>query len=223
MDCLGADIRIIPTHTDISVDNLAILFFNNWYCQNGLPLNIVSDRDKLFMSRFWKAVMALCGVKLKMLTAYHPEADGSSKCMNKMINQCLHFHVDCQQKGWVHVLPRICFATMNLVNASTGFSNFQLHIGHAPHVILPIIPSDLLPTLHSVNSHVEEVISHVNLDISEAWDNLIPAKAFQAHYVNKSCGLKVVYTVGDCFMLSTFHQCKEYCKKGDKHATKFFP
>ena len=29
-DCLGADIRIVPTHTDISADDLAILFFNNW-------------------------------------------------------------------------------------------------------------------------------------------------------------------------------------------------
>ena len=158
MDRLGADIRIIPTHTDISMDNLTVLFFDNWYCENGLPLNIVSDCDKLFISRFWKLVMALCGVKLKMSMAYHPETDGSSKCTNKMINQCLHFHIDHQQKGWVHALPRIHFAIMNSVNASTGFSNFQLHIGHTPWVIPPIIPSDLPPTLHSASSCVDKII-----------------------------------------------------------------
>ena len=220
---LGANIRIIPTCTDISADNLAVLFFNNWDWKNGLPLNIVSDCDKLFMLRFWKAVMALWGVKLKMSTAYHPETDGSSKHMNKTINQCLYFYIDRQQKGWVHVLPRIHFAIMNSVNTLTRFSNFQLHIGHAPHVIPPTIPSDLPPTLCSVSSHVEEVILCVNLDISEAWDNLIAAKGFQVHYANKSCGLEVVYAVGDCVMLSTFHQCKQYCKKADKCAAKFFP
>ena len=48
-DCLGADIRMIPIHTDISAKNLAILFFNHWYCENSLPLDIISDCNKLFI------------------------------------------------------------------------------------------------------------------------------------------------------------------------------
>ena len=55
-DHLGADLRIIPTHTDISVENLPTLFFDHWYCENGLPLDIVSDCDKLFMVQVWKAL-----------------------------------------------------------------------------------------------------------------------------------------------------------------------
>ena len=86
-----------------------------------------------------------------------------------------------------------------------------------------MIPSDLPPTLCSVSSRVEEVISWINLDVSEARDNLIAAKAFQAHYANKSRCPEVVYAVGDCVMLSTFHRRREYRKKGDKRATKFFP
>ena len=155
--------------------------------------------------------------------AYHPETDGSSEHTNKTINQCLHFHVDRQQKGWVCALPRICFAIMNSINPSTGFSKFLLHIGCSPWVIPPMIPLDLPPTLCSASFHVEEVISQINLDVNKAWDNLIAAKAFQAHYANKSRGLEVLYAVGDHVMLSPFHQRREYCKKGNKHATKFFP
>ena len=95
---------------------------------------------------------------------------------------------------------------MNSVNASTGFSHFQLHIGRSPWVIPPIIPLDLPPTLRSASSHVEEVISCINLDVNEAQDNLIAIKAFQAHYANKSHGLEVIYAVGDHVMLSTFHR-----------------
>ena len=215
-DRLGADIRIIPTRTDISAENLAILFFDHWYCENGLPLNIVSDHDKLFISRFWKTLTELCGVKLKMSTAYHPETDRSSERTNKTINQSLCFHVNRQQKGWVHALPRIHFAIMNTVNASTGFSNFQLHLGRSPRIIPPIVPSTLPPVLRSTSSQVENLISHITMDVNEVQDNLITAKTFQAHYANTACGREVEYKVGDRVMLSTFHRWREYWKKGEK-------
>jgi hypothetical protein len=78
-DHLGSDVRIIPTKTNLTAEELAILFFDNWYCKNGLPNDIMCDRDKLFVSRFWKALTELTGIKLKMSTAYHPETNGSSE------------------------------------------------------------------------------------------------------------------------------------------------
>ena len=35
-DHSGSDIRIIPTCTDITAEHLASLFFDKWYCKNGL-------------------------------------------------------------------------------------------------------------------------------------------------------------------------------------------
>lgn len=52
-DHLSSDVRLILTHTDITAEKLATIFFNNWYCENGLPTDIVSDRDKLFILKFW--------------------------------------------------------------------------------------------------------------------------------------------------------------------------
>ena len=78
-DHLGSDIQIIPTTSTLTTEELADTFFDRWYCKNKLPLDIISDQDKLFMSCFWKRLHTLTGVKLKMSTAYHPETDGSSK------------------------------------------------------------------------------------------------------------------------------------------------
>jgi len=64
---------------NITVEDLALLFFNNWYCENDLPKEIISDRDKLFVSNFWQALHKLTGVKLKLSSAYHPQMDGSSE------------------------------------------------------------------------------------------------------------------------------------------------
>ena len=88
-DCLGSDIHIIPTWTDTLAEDVALLVFDNWYCNNGLPLNFVSDRDKLFVSCFWKALNKLTGVKLKMSSVYHPQTDGASGQINKTVNQSI--------------------------------------------------------------------------------------------------------------------------------------
>ena len=111
---------------DITAPDLTVIFFNCWYCENGLPLEIVSDHDKLFMSKFWMALHKLTGVKLKMSSAYHPQKDGASERTNKTVNQALQYHVAQNQKGWARALPCVRFDLMNTINKSTGFSPFQL-------------------------------------------------------------------------------------------------
>jgi hypothetical protein len=71
-DRLNSDFHTIPTQTDISAKDLAILFFNNWYCENGLPLEIMSDWDKLFVSTFWCMLHKLTGCQVKALVVVPP-------------------------------------------------------------------------------------------------------------------------------------------------------
>jgi hypothetical protein len=88
-DRLGSDIHIIPTHIDSTVEDLTLLFFNHWYCESGLPKDIISDHDKLFLSKFCAELHKLTGVKLKLSSSYHPKTDGASERLNKTINQCI--------------------------------------------------------------------------------------------------------------------------------------
>ena len=71
-DRLGSDVRLVPCQSNLTAEQLAVLFFNGWYCENGLPVDIVCDHDKLFVSAFWKALHVLTGTKIKMSTSYHP-------------------------------------------------------------------------------------------------------------------------------------------------------
>ena len=220
-DCLGANIQIIPTRINIIVEDLALPFFNNWYCENRLPDDIVCDRDKLFISKFWKALTKLTGVKLKMSMSFHPETDGSSERSNKTINQMLCYHVKRNQKGWVRVLPWIHFQIMNMINASTGYSGFQLHLGHSPHVIPPIVSNTppLAETPQPASSFIKKLLDNV----ADARDNLLLAKFSQTHHANQSQNPNPIFPIGDMVMLSTTNRRHAYKKKGEKRVAKFFP
>jgi len=219
-DHLGADICLIPCHNTITAPQFAALFFDHWYCENGLPREIVSDRDKLFLSHFWKTLHALTGVKLKMSSAYHPQTDGASEQTNKTVNQCIRFHVECNQKGWVKALPRVHFHIMNSVNASTGFSPFQLHLGRSPRVLPPLSETQVAD---SDSFDAASFLSRLELDVLEAQDNLLAAKAQQAQAANRHRLANPHFAVGDKVMLSTKHRQHEYIMSGSGHVAKFMP
>ena len=99
-DHLGANLQVVPCMSDMTAKDFAVIFFNKWYCENGCPLEIISNRDKSFVSKFWKVLMKLMGIKHKMSMAYHPQTDGASERTNKTVIQALRFHVECNQSRW---------------------------------------------------------------------------------------------------------------------------
>ena len=62
MDRLTNYVRIEPTYSTATAPDIALLVHSTWCRQFGLPQRIVSDRDKLFMSQFWKTLHKLLGI-----------------------------------------------------------------------------------------------------------------------------------------------------------------
>jgi len=160
--------------------------------------------------------MKLTGVKLKMSSAYHPETDSSSERSNKTVNQLLQFHVKQNQRGWVCVLPRICFQIMNTIDSSTKFSSFQLHLSRSPQIIPPMIPQSLPTKLLDATETATKTIETLTNDVAEVQDNLLLTKITQSHHANASRAPDPNYKVNDLVMLSTKHHHHKYKKKGDK-------
>jgi transposase InsO family protein len=55
---------------------VAKLFLSHVYRLHGMPIALVSDRDKIFTSALWQELFKLAKVELHMSTAYHPQSDG---------------------------------------------------------------------------------------------------------------------------------------------------
>ena len=69
----------LPTFRDIDAEDLARIFLSQVFAKHGTPTDIVSDRGKHFISRFWRSLCQLLSIKANLSTAYHPETDGQTE------------------------------------------------------------------------------------------------------------------------------------------------
>ena len=141
-DRLTNYVRIEPTHSTATAPDIAYLVYSTWCRQFGLPQRIVSDRDKLFMSQFWKTLHKSLGIEIQASTSYHPQTDGSSERSNKTVIQALRNYVNRRQTDWAKHLIHVETAMNNSVNATTELPPTELLYGS---------PIRLFPTLDETN------------------------------------------------------------------------
>jgi hypothetical protein len=84
---------------------LSRIYFNNIFKLHGLSRCIISDRDPLFTSTFWKDLMRQLRTKLNMSSACHPQTDGQTERTHRTNEQILRGFVHAQHHDWLHVLP----------------------------------------------------------------------------------------------------------------------
>ena len=71
--------HFIPIKHPFTAHTIARAVFDNVVKLHGLPKTIISDRDKIFTSAFWKDLFAMLGTHLVFSSAYHPQTDGRTE------------------------------------------------------------------------------------------------------------------------------------------------
>ncbi|GAA6026234.1 hypothetical protein JCM8202_000461 [Rhodotorula sphaerocarpa] len=217
-DRLSGYTRLIPCRTKDGAKEVAQLVFDEWVRFFGLPERMVSDRDKLFTSKFWRALYARLGVKLQLSTAFHPETDGRSERTNKTAIQLLRQYVSRTQKDWTKHLAAVEYAINLAVNDSTQTSPFEMVLGFCPAITAPV---DSTP---SSMPAVEWTLESRQHQLKMARDALAAAKVRQAEQANKKRGVEHDFRVGDRVMVDSSDRRSRFkTRSRDSRAAKLFP
>lgn len=122
---------------------------------HGVPLSIVSDRDPLFFSVFWREIFRVQGTQLKMSTAYHPETDGQTEVLNRILEGYLRCFFYEQPKSWSVVLPWAEYLYNTNYQSAARCTPFETVYGRAPPSLNRFIPREM-----AVEAVVQELMTH---------------------------------------------------------------
>jgi hypothetical protein len=70
--------HFLPLSHPYTASKVAEIFLANVLKLHGMPRTIVSDRDLVCTSSFWRDLFKLQGISLALSSAYHPQSDGQT-------------------------------------------------------------------------------------------------------------------------------------------------
>jgi hypothetical protein len=194
IDHLTSMVHLVPTKQTYRAKDIAEVIFDRVYKHHEMPSKIVSDRDSLFTSTFWKTFNELTGVELRMSSSFHPQTDGATERANRTITQMLRQCVAPHQRDWVSKLPAIEFAINCARSDTTGYTPFMLNYCRMPKSM--IFETEVeYPGVRVFAQKMKEAVM-------SAHDSIINARVKQTNLANQR-RREAPFSQGDLVYLST--------------------
>lgn len=125
VDRLTKYAHFLPLHHPYTATSVSKVFVDQVVKLHGVPFTIVSDRDKIFTSTFWREMIKAMGTKLHYSTAYHPQTDGQSEHVNQCLEQYLRCAVQDNPRHWRRSLAMAEFWYNSSFHTALGCSPFK--------------------------------------------------------------------------------------------------
>jgi hypothetical protein len=212
VDSVSKRSHFIPTHTTITALGSARLYLQNVWKLHGLPNSMLSDHRPQFVAEFMHELYCLLGITISSSTAYHPQSDGQTECINQELEQYIQIFISERQNDWDTLLLLGEFAYNNHIHASTQHTPFFLDTGRHPR--MGFEPNQRSSKLEAVNKFADRMKSSLN----EAWAALTKSKEDMAQYYNQhqtpapnfTAGKKVFLDASD---ISTTQPTKKFAHR----------
>jgi hypothetical protein len=109
---------------NVTVTNIAKLFFKLFWNHFGIPQNIIYDQDNRFLNTFWSSLWSVLDTKITKSTTFHPQTDGQTEVVNKMIVHILRMSNSKHPRTWEESLPYVQHNYNMALHSSTNHNPF---------------------------------------------------------------------------------------------------
>jgi len=117
---------------------VATAIFMHWICRYGVPLEIVTDQGKEFVSQVCQHLWDKLSLVHNTTTPYHPQANAQAEVVNRTIARYLASFVDQSTLDWELYLAPLMFSYNTTFHRSIKTSPFFMTYG-----IHPRLPQEL--------------------------------------------------------------------------------
>ena len=93
--------HFVPLHEKATARDCATAFLQNIWRLQGLPEDIVSDRDTKWTGEFWLNLCDMLEIKRKLSSAFHPQTDGQTERVNQTLETYLRTFGNYDQNDWL--------------------------------------------------------------------------------------------------------------------------
>jgi hypothetical protein len=140
VDRLTKYAHFLPLSHPFTAHQVATLFIDNIFKLHGPPQVIISDRDRIFTSKFWQEIFSALQVKLNFSTAYHLESDGQTERVNQCLEQYLRSMAFQEPKKWAEWLPVAEWWYNSSYHSSLKTTPFDALYGYPPQIQTIALP-----------------------------------------------------------------------------------
>ncbi len=173
--------HFIATRKELTGEGAAKLFVDQIFRLHGTPRSIISDKDIRFLGAFWRTLHELLGTELDFSTVNHPDTDGQTERLNKILNQLLRAYVKRENDDWEDYLPILEFAYNSSHQKSINCSPFMAELRYEP-----TDPRNLEPlTLSRKSKSAEEKVTKMKAILQRIRDNMTEAQKEQEEQTNR--------------------------------------
>ena len=145
VDKLSKMVKLVACNEGDGALELASYFVNTVFKSHGMPRVLVSDRDPRFTSNLYKEICKLLKVKQAMSSAYHPETDGQTERVNRVVEEILRHFTGPRQDDWDQWLFAAEFAINNACHESIQTTPFFMNYGQHPLTPLTVHMNSNVP------------------------------------------------------------------------------
>ena len=215
VDRLTKMTHLAPCRTTIDSAGTAQLFLDHVWKLHGLPKDVISDHGSVFVGKFFSELLTLIGTKHNRSTAFHPQSDGQTERVNRVLEDTLRHFVAGRHGDWERYLPTAEFAINNALHESIKTTPFRLNYGKDPRMPITI------DAAHAQVPNAAAFADRMMEGLSDAKKCMTAAQQRQKHYADRH-RRDVSFDEGEYVLLST-KNIKQHAT-GDKSSTpKLFP